>query len=200
MQALTRKVLPDERSLLLLIAEGNEAAFRTVVIFYRPYLLSYILSFTHSRERSEETVQDVFLQVWRSRETLKEVHDLRSFIFVISRHLALNAVRSQLREEARKNKWLESQPEVLDNTEPVFTEDIPGILDQAVAQLPPQQQKAWILIRKEGQSYAEAATTMGISKETIKKYLQYATASMTAFITEKMKYGAVLVLSLLGIR
>lgn len=199
MQDPTRHELPNEKELLLQVASGSEAAFRAVVVFYRPYLFSYILTFTRSREKAEETVQDVFLQVWLSRETLRQVQDFRSFLFVISKHKALNAVRSMLRETARKSKWLQSNNEEWVAAPLDIPEETPGLLDLAVASLPEQQQKAWLLVRKEGRSYVEAAAVMGISRETIKKYLRYATGSITRFISNRMRLLSLLLAVVLAL-
>jgi len=47
-----------------------------------------------------------------------------------------------------------------------------SILDDAIDQLPPQQQLVYLLSRHERLRYAEVANRLNISRESVKKYLQ----------------------------
>ena len=179
--------LQNENDLISALSNGSEDAFREIVVYYRPYLLSYILTFTKSREKAEEVVQDIFLQIWISRDTLKAVKNFRSYLFVMSKNMALNALRSIVRERIRKTNWEQQNNEDWVTLPDYKDDSLPGILDQAILQLPSQQQKVWILVRKEGFSHAETALKMGISRETVKKYIQYATQSISDFLRQHME-------------
>jgi RNA polymerase sigma factor (sigma-70 family) len=48
--------------------------------------------------------------------------------------------------------------------------------------LPPQQRQVFVLSRQKRMKYSEIASHMGISKETVKKYLQLATRSVISHI------------------
>jgi RNA polymerase sigma-70 factor (ECF subfamily) len=60
-----------------------------------------------------------------------------------------------------------------------------SLLDEAINQLPAQQQKVYLMSRHERLRYAEVATRLNISRETVKKYLQIATASITEYVQTK---------------
>jgi hypothetical protein len=49
---------------------------------------------------------------------------------------------------------------------------ITTLLDQAIDHLPPQQQKVYCLSRHNRLKYDEIASQMGLSRETVKKYIQ----------------------------
>ncbi|MEP7258367.1 MAG: RNA polymerase subunit sigma-70, partial [Flavitalea sp.] len=70
---MERHGLYNEKMLLLQIAEGDETAFRQVLYHYSRLLAPYVLGFTKSKEKTEEIVQDVFLQLWISRGILPEI-------------------------------------------------------------------------------------------------------------------------------
>ncbi|WP_341835873.1 sigma factor [Chitinophaga pollutisoli] len=87
------------------VARGNETAFRDLFLQYADHLYAYIWQLTKSRELAEEVVQDIFLQIWISREALAEVRNFRNYLFVIARNHALNAMKKMMRERKRAMEW-----------------------------------------------------------------------------------------------
>lgn len=168
-------------------ARGDETAFGHLVIFYRPLLLPFITSITKSQSRAEEVVQDVFVQIWLSRESIQQIRDFRSFLFVISKNLALNALRSILRERTRLGKWKEMNNEPIVQ-QPAEMPELANLLHQAIEQLPPQQKQAWTGVRKEGRKLHEVAEEMRISKATVKKYIWYANNNIVAFLSKRTEF------------
>ena len=183
-------------NLLPLVAAGSEKAFRQLFHLYADLLHTYIQNITKSSELAEEVVQDIFLQIWISRETLHNVRNFRSYLFVISRNHALNIIKKMIRENRRVKQWEESKALHADSN-PEYLEHQLSLLDEAILLLPPQQQKVWVMSRKQGMKYSEIAAATGLSRETIKKYLQYATSSITQYVASRID---LLVIFLLFIR
>jgi RNA polymerase sigma-70 factor (family 1) len=171
----------NETNLLELIAEGDEKAFRQLVHQYADLLGSHIYRITHSREQTEEIVQDVFLKIWMTRESLSDVRNFRTYLYVISRNHALNALQSLIREKTKQKEWQKSVLSVASSDDNLDTERL-SLLDQAIAQLPAQQQKAWILSRQERMKYHEIAKEMGLTQETVRKYVKLASISITKYM------------------
>jgi len=92
-----------------------------------------------------------------------------------------------MREERRHLKWLQDQPSGVAGNSPV-QDDSPyiGLVEEAVQQLPEQQKKVWVLCRLQGKKYQEVAAETGLSRETVKKYLQYAHASITKYVRHRV--------------
>jgi RNA polymerase sigma-70 factor (ECF subfamily) len=177
----------EEKEILQRIANGDETAFKQLVHQFTPLLAPYILKFTKSKERTQEIVQDIFTQMWLSRESLGEVNNFRRYLYVASRNHALNAIRNMMREEKRHQKWLQDQPSAIaGNTAAPDYSPYLGLVEEAVQQLPEQQKKVWVLCRVQRKKYQEVAAEMGLSRETVKKYLQYAQASITKYIQHKV--------------
>lgn len=165
------------------VAQGNEAAFRDLFRQYADHLYAYIWQLTKSRELAEEVVQDIFLQIWISREALAEVRNFRNYLFVIARNHALNAMKKMMRERKRAMEWELARGE--EDTPPPREPDL-DIVEEAIRQLPAQQQKAWLLSRRQGKKYQEIAQEMELSRETVKKYIQYATQSIVRYVTSRI--------------
>lgn len=169
-----------EKDLLEKIAAGDEAAFRNFYNQYHHLLGIFIYRLTQSMSEAEEIVQDVFLKLWMTRESLAAINDVRAYLFIVARNQALNAIDRRMRELARKQKWQREQLTfALNNEETDFRH---SLIDTAIAQLPPQQKKVFLLSRYERLTYNEIAQQLHLSRETVKTYLQYATAAITKFI------------------
>jgi len=176
--------LNNEKELLLNVASGNEHAFRSLFNLYHQQLGKYIFQLTENMELAEEVVQDVFLKIWIKRQALADIQNFKAYLFVISKNHALNCLRKQAKE------WLqEKELQRPDYTSFMINEgENPYYiwLDEAIDQLPPQQQKIYLLSRHEQLKYTEIAAHLNLSKETVKKYLQIANSSITQYMHSKL--------------
>ncbi|HEY8387250.1 MAG TPA: sigma-70 family RNA polymerase sigma factor, partial [Parasegetibacter sp.] len=114
--------------------------------------------------------------VWMSRETLPHVGNIKAFLWVMSKNMAIDAWRKVVNREAKLKQYLTESALEREDAEEInyFT-----LLDKAVAQLPPQQQKVYLLSRRHRMKQEEIANTMGISISTVKYYLQLSIAAIT---------------------
>lgn len=177
-------VLHNETVVLLQVAQGDEQAFRALFGAYHQQLAAHVYRLTESAELAEEIVQDVFLKIWMSREALAEIKHFHAYLFVVSKHQALNALRKIARERARQRAWAMNAAvtdAVEEDNHPFY-----NLIDAAIGQLPPQQQRVYLLSRHEQLRYREIAGQMGISAETVKKYMQLAIASISAYVRDNI--------------
>lgn len=184
-----RSVLNDERALLQEVADGDERAFTRLFEHYHQRLGMHIFRITKSEQIAEELVHDVFLKIWLNRELLSGIDNFAVYLFVVSKNAALNALK-KISAEKLKYTGLDDICE-----EPAEQPDDYRyvLIDEAIDRLPPQQREVYMLSRHQRLSYHEIALKMGISRETVKKYLQIATASITAYIGKSVKMGPLLV-------
>ena len=175
-----------EKELLLRVAGGDEIAFRILYDGYHQLLATYIFRLTRSMTETEEIVHDVFVKLWMARESLAAVENVKAYFFVISRNHALNVIKRRMRELLQEQQFMQ------DTTSSLTTADsqddlMNSLIDKAIDQLPPQQKKVFLLSRHERLTYREIAASMGISRETVKTYLQHATNSITKYIRENIE-------------
>jgi RNA polymerase sigma-70 factor (family 1) len=187
-------VLPCENDLLLRVAGGDEHAFSELFNTHHQLLGTHIYRITGSAELAEEVVQDVFLKIWLSRESLAAVQHFRAYLFVISKNHALNCLRKLAKERLRQ-KTIEENAMALMPEENSGLDTYYSLLDEAIDHLPPQQQKVYLLSRHKRLKYDEIASQMGLSRETVKKYLQASTHSITNFVQSNMDISAVIALA-----
>lgn len=184
--------LSSEKDMLLKVANGDEECFRQLFLKYHQQLGTHVYRLTNSLDTAEEIVQDVFLKIWMSREILAGVHNFKAYLFVISKNHTLNCLRKLMKERMQIKMCEESFTREYNDTDSDL--DIyHSLLDEAINQLPAQQQKVYLLSRHERLKYSEVATKLNISRETVKKYLQIATASITEYV--QTKYNAAVFLT-----
>jgi RNA polymerase sigma-70 factor (ECF subfamily) len=186
-------ILPCEKELLLKVANGDEHAFSELFNSYHQLLGTHIYRITDSVELAEEVVQDVFLKIWVSRETLTAVQNFKAYLFVISKNHALNCLRKLAKERVHQKNLEENALSLISENNPDL-EVYYSLLDEAIDHLPPQQQKVYLLSRHSRLKYDEIASQMGLSRETVKKYLQGATHSITSFVQSNIDISAIVLL------
>lgn len=179
----------DEKELLRRIAAGSEAAFSQLFNDWHQRLGEYIYRITGSVSISEEIVQEVFVAIWTKRELLQDIDNVQSYIYRLSRNRTLNSLRNRARERARHTEWvaISENPTGSADNEMYYQ-----LIDQAISQLPPQQQKAWQLSRREGLMYEEIAGKMQLSRETVKRHIQLAIRSIMSYVKQHAELHAVI--------
>ena len=175
----------SEKELLLKVAEGNEDSFRQLFSKYHQILGRYVYGMTDSMNMAEEIVHDVFFKIWINRKTLTGIHNFKAYLFVVSKNHTLNSLRKLSYERLSIINC-----EAVFKRERLYEEDsniYHTLLDEAIDHSPLQQRKVYLLSRHERLRYAEVAIRLNISRETVKKYLQIATASITTYVQSKFK-------------
>lgn len=180
-----------EKELLAQVANGNEKAFEFLINRFSDILGAYIFKLTHSKEVTEEIVQDVFLKIWNTRDTLPNVSNFHAWLYIVSKNQAISVLRKAIRERAGKELITHNPDDQEDNS---WENEKLSAIEKAIAQLPPQQKKVFMLSRYEGLSYKEIAAQMHISTETVKKYLQIATQSIISEVSGVVTTGLFLVI------
>jgi len=188
------KRVHNESELLIEVAEGNEKAFAELFHAYHNQLGEYIMLLTGSMEMAEEIVQDVFVKIWINRETLQSIDNFSSYLFILTRNYTLNCIRKMETDRKRQLSYTTHLVRTGDQ-DPAAREhpaDHLDIIERAVAQLPPQQQRVFIL-KREGRKNREIAREMGISPDSVKKYQQWAVKSIAEFVRSHQELGSLLV-------
>ncbi|GAA4311117.1 RNA polymerase sigma factor [Compostibacter hankyongensis] len=189
----------NEKELLMQVTGGDEAAFTQLFHAYHQKLGAYVFRLTGSVDAAEEIVQETFVKVWAKRRLLANVDNFGAYLYMTSRNHALNCLRQQAKERARSYYYVLNYSEIYDehsSEDPVFGVDRYVLIDQAVAELPPQQQKVYLLSRRAGLKQGEIASRMSLSRETVKKYLKLAVRSISNYLRTHGDFSLIFLLAL----
>lgn len=179
----------NEGELLLRIAQGDQSAYRSLVNRVNGKITTFVITHIGLKHPGliEEIVCDVLLQVWLAREVLPGLNDFDSYLFILARNKGLDALKKELREQNRRRFWAETAVASEEKERLLAENHALTLIDQAVAELPPQQQKVWILSRKRSLTYVQISAELDISRETVKSYLQAANQAIKQFVINRMK-------------
>lgn len=163
---------PNELSLLLRVAKGDQKAFRILFDHYWDSMYANALHFTKSPELAQDLVQEIFTKVWIMRVKLAEVKQFDAWLYRVAKNMILDEMRRLQQNpgyaEFMDAYFLAGDQEAHQST---ITKDIEKQLHAAIDQLPEQLQVAFKLSRFEGLTHEQIAQRMKISKVTSQNYI-----------------------------
>src|SRR5258705_11190877 len=182
--ALIRHI--NEKDLLLRVAGGDEKAFEELFYAYHNQLGAYVMGWTKSIAIAEEIVQDVFLKIWMNRQALPSVDRFDNYLYILSRNFQFNSLRKIANNRFKSREWAKNFENDQDFSPDTVAEEYLPLIEQTIATLPPQQQKVYILKRRQDLKYEEIASQLNISPETARKHLAAALKNITAYVKEHL--------------
>lgn len=158
---------------IVLIGEGNQRVFQSIVYNYSDPLLIFSMGFVRKREIAEEIVSDAFVALWNQRSRIAEIRDLKSYLYILVRNGSISYLR---KASGRKEISLENLRDfyTLPLTSPEndeISEDILEQINKAIEQLPPKCKMVFTLAKVQGVKYKEISTILDISVKTINNHI-----------------------------
>ena len=171
-------VTGSDAELMLRVKEGDEGSFTSLLSKHRDPVINYLYRMVQNPSVAEELAQDVFLRVYRARQTYEPTAKFTTWLYRIATHVALNALRDgrhARRDEPlddplgeRTREWRDPQPTVEDH----MVADAQGWeIRRAVQSLPEKQRAAVILHKYHDLDYKEIAQTLSCSESAVKSLL-----------------------------
>ncbi|HTD45499.1 MAG TPA: RNA polymerase sigma factor [Bryobacteraceae bacterium] len=164
---------------MLRVREGDQTSFALLLERHRRPVVHFLYRMVQNQAVSEELAQEVFLRVYRSRETYEPAAKFTTWLFRIATHLALNNLR-----DGKKEKGHESLDEELPDGFTRQVEDRQPTVEQrmvnqarldevrnAIRMLPPKQRAAVLMHKYEELEYAQIAGALGCSESALKSLL-----------------------------
>lgn len=166
---------------------GDEKAFEMIYNRHHRSVYAYLLGLVKNPEIAEDLVHEVFMKLWIIRETLIVHTSVSSYIYRIAHNKAIDVLKQSATDRALRKKILDHlQPSViaLEYSSGQF-EQYEALLEEALATLPSQRRKVFVLCRQQNKSYREAALEMGISYNTVKEHMAKALHSLRLFLQQR---------------
>ncbi|MDP2889139.1 MAG: RNA polymerase sigma-70 factor [Bacteroidota bacterium] len=160
---------------------SDQQAFKELYLAYFDRLYKFAFSILHSAEFAEEAVNDVFLNIWQKRSTLKNIASLSGYLFISTKNTSFNYL-SKFRKE--RNTSLDDvlvrfEADELTPETAFFTAEIRSEIEQAINQLPPKTKLVFQMAKVEGMKYKEIADILSISVNTIDNHIATAVKKLS---------------------
>jgi len=162
----------DEPQLIAQIKEGNGHAFRLLIQQYGKRVYDIAYNFIGNHSDTEDTVQDIFIKVYRSIHTFREESAFTTWLYRITVNTALNKTAAIKRTRRRiiGNEYDEVSNSV-DATIDIGRFDVRDNIFKALKTLSKQQRTVVILRHLHEFSTKETSSILGCSEGTVKTQL-----------------------------
>lgn len=184
---MTGSKLYDEKELLLLIAQGDAAAFRSMYEKYWNGVYSSALYYFQSPVTAQDVVQEVFLKLWINRNKLVQVENFGAYLKILTRNLIIDMLRRKVPLNTISDAGDEKIPEkeaVPDRQ--LETKEIAEHIRIAISLLTPQQLQVYNLRREKELPLKEVAEQLGIAYNTAREHMSLALQSIRAYLKEHL--------------
>ncbi|MDB4875554.1 MAG: polymerase sigma-70 factor [Gemmatimonadetes bacterium] len=150
------------------IRGGSTTAFERLFREYHPGLCSFAVRMIGRDDVAEDLVQEVFLFIWRHRESWDVRTSVRQYLYSALRHGALRYLRHErvVRRHIPETIALFDRAPKPADAQLVRAETI-ALVRAAIARLPERCRLVYTLHRENGLTYAEVAEVMEISPKTV---------------------------------
>jgi RNA polymerase sigma-70 factor (ECF subfamily) len=172
----------EDSAIMLDLRAGNLSCFDFLIQKYRKPIVSFMYRMVHNQAVAEELAQEVFLRVYRSRETYRAEARFSTWLYRIASNLAVNHARDTRHERAASTVYLDetdsetgTSPDVADDgigaEEELIRRERFNAIRQHVMALPERQRMAVLMHKYEGMDYRQIGEVLKLSESATKSLL-----------------------------
>lgn len=178
--------MPDDVDLTHEAAEGNTAAFSTLVQQHLNDVYNFLLRYTGSRDDAEDATQEAFVKAWRNIRRYDPEKPFRPWLFRIAKNAATDILRkrrgiifSALADENFEEKV--EDPEPLPD-ELFARAELATLVERALLELPEHDRLVVTLRYMEDFSFEEIADILGAKSTTVRSVHHRALKKLRDFL------------------
>jgi RNA polymerase sigma-70 factor (ECF subfamily) len=172
----------SDAAVMLRVAAGDEASFNFLVQKYHRAMIHFLFRMVRNQAVAEELAQEVFLRVYRSRESYRAEAKFTTWLYRIATNLAVNNARDTRHERAAQTLYLDA-PDEETGTTPDVADDEPSVeqhlmrdermaaIRKHVMALPERQRMAVLMHKYQGMDYRQIGDVLKLSESATKSLL-----------------------------
>ena len=172
----------DDAAIMLELRAGNMAGFDYLIQKYRKPIIHFMYRMVRNQAIAEELAQEVFLRVYRSRETYRAEARFSTWLYRIATNLGVNHARDNRHERNASTIYLDeadsetgTTPDVADATlgaeATMLREERLKAIREHVMSLPERQRIAVLMHKYEGMDYRQIGEVLKLSESATKSLL-----------------------------
>jgi RNA polymerase sigma-70 factor, ECF subfamily len=172
----------SDAAVMLRVAAGDEASFNYLVGKYHRPMIHFLFRMVHNQSVAEELAQEVFLRVYRARDSYRAEARFTTWLYRIATNLAVNNARDTRHERAAQTVYLDA-PDEETGTTPDLADDEPSVeqrllrdermaaIRSHVMALPERQRMAVLMHKYQGMDYRQIGDVLKLSESATKSLL-----------------------------
>jgi RNA polymerase sigma-70 factor (ECF subfamily) len=172
----------SDAEIMIRVRQGDDAGFNYLISKYQRQIVHFMFRMVRNQAVAEELAQEVFLRVYRSRETYRAEARFSTWLYRIATNLGVNHARDTKHERAAQNIYLDapdaetgSTPDVADDT-PTVEQDLVReerlkAIRAHVMELPERQRTAVLMHKYQEMDYKQIGEVLKLSESATKSLL-----------------------------
>ncbi|MDD6253833.1 MAG: RNA polymerase sigma-70 factor [Candidatus Cryptobacteroides sp.] len=167
------------------LGKGDKNAFASLYRAYAGKCVNFALMLTKDEQTSRDITHDVFIRIWKKRETIARVDSFSRYLFRMMRNGVMDHFeRNQINRKfiARQTMEIEEFKSFID--EKVELDELQALIAKALEKMPQQRREVFELSRYKGLNNNEIATHFGISIRTVEKHISNALSDIRKELKE----------------
>jgi RNA polymerase sigma-70 factor (ECF subfamily) len=177
--SLSGFALLTDAEIMLRVKAGDDSAFNHLVEKFRRPLVGFLYRMARNHAVAEELAQEVFLRVYRSRNTYKASAKFTTWMYRIASNLAVNHARDSrhqrgevsLDEPAEGGVAFEVADGGLTAEQDLLRQERVRAIRSHVEALPQRQRLAVVMHKYQGLDYRQIAQVLKLSESATKSML-----------------------------
>ena len=172
----------SDAAVMLRVAAGDEGAFNFLVEKHNRPVIHFLYRMVHNQAVAEELAQEVFLRVYRARDSYRAEAKFTTWLYRIATNLAVNNARDTKQERSAQTIYLDA-PDPETGTTPDVADDDPSVeqrlmkdermaaIRNHVMALPERQRMAVLMHKYQGMDYKQIGDVLKLSESATKSLL-----------------------------
>jgi len=172
----------SDAEVMLRVAAGDNTAFDYLVEKFRRPMVSFMYRMTHNQAVAEELAQEVFLRVYRSRQSYAASAKFTTWLYRIATNLAVNHARDTKHErpentvnldepDAETGMTVDVRDTGLTAEQDLLRRERLAAIRRQVEALPQRQRMAVIMHKYQNLDYKQIAVVLKLSESATKSLL-----------------------------
>ena len=151
------------------VADGDADAFARIYDAWSSRLFALILQIVVDRAQSEEVLQEVFLEVWRTAGSYSPARgSVRAWLVTMARRRAIDRVRSSQAAKNREDRWHDYLPDMDLTVQAVEDRIVGQEVRRALDAVGEPQRSTLVMAYFTGLTHTEIARRTGVPLGTVK--------------------------------
>jgi RNA polymerase sigma-70 factor (ECF subfamily) len=172
----------SDAAVMLRVAAGDEASFNFLVQKHHRPMIHFLFRMVRNEAVAEELAQEVFLRVYRARDSYRAEARFTTWLYRIATNLAVNHARDTKHERSAQTIYLDA-PDEESGTTPDVADDEPSVEQKMVRDermaairthvmaLPERQRMAVLMHKYQGMDYRQIGEVLKLSESATKSLL-----------------------------
>jgi RNA polymerase sigma-70 factor (ECF subfamily) len=166
-----------DQYLLQQLTHNDQAAFTAIYQRYWKSLFREAMNVLRSQKEAEDCVQELFVSLWRRRESLAVTTSLGAYLHTAVRYQCIDIIEKDMKRGGYLKdftSYLEDHQAMPSVEEEMYARDLAANIDQVMDKMPGKMREVFRLSRHEHLTHREIADRLHISEETVKKQIYLA--------------------------